>query len=146
MSWNSCLNIDTCQFDQYSSACKFSGLLIILVICSEKKKNHKLLYWNTLYFFQIVYIRAYIMYTQFDFFCHKCDTQNPLSHCENCYIYFCAVCSEKHRRQEYKEHIIVPFALRGSTFKCKIHLTAICEFSCEHLNHTIVDFLRAFTF
>lgn len=103
------------------------------------------------------------MDTQFDFFCHKCDTQNPLSHCENCYIYFCAVCSEKHRTQEYKEHIIFPFALRGSTIRCKIHLTAICEFSCdqcdipvcascvsssEHLNHTctIVDFLRAFTF
>lgn len=101
------------------------------------------------------------MDTQFDFFCHKCDTQNPLSHCENCYIYFCAVCSEKHRTQEHKEHIIVPFALRGSTIRCKIHLTAICGFSCEqcdipvcascvssgeHWNHTVVDFLRAFTF
>lgn len=101
------------------------------------------------------------MDTQFDFLCHKCDNPDPFSYCENCNVYLCDRCNEKHRTQKYKEHIIVPFALRGSTIKCKTHLSTICEFSCEqcdtpvcascvssneHGNHTVVDFLRAFEF
>lgn len=87
--------------------------------------------------------------------CHKCDNPDPFSHYENCNVYLCDRCSEKHRTQKYKERIIVPFALRGSTIKCKTHLSTICEFSCEqcdtsvcascvssneHGNHTVVDF------
>lgn len=63
MSWNSSLNVDTCQFDQYSSACKFSGLLIILVICSEKKKiisyNIEILYiFSRLFSSSLIYVHT----------------------------------------------------------------------------------------
>lgn len=129
-----------------------------------KKKSYKIKILYSILFpdiFLLTRLRTYIMDTQFDFFCHKCDTPIPFSQCENCNVYLCDRCIEKHRLQKYKGHIIVLFALRGSTIKCKKHLTTICEFSCEqcdipvcascvssndHGNHTVVDFLRAFEF
>lgn len=71
------------------------------------------------------------MDNQFDFFCYKCDIQNFLFYCENCYIYFCVVCSEKYCMQEYKEYIIVLFVLWGLIIRCKIYFIVICEFSCD---------------
>lgn len=71
--------------------------------------------------------------------------------------HLCRHCEEKHLSEEFKEHKVVPFNLRGSTTKCQEHSSKICERYCEqceipicllclfskvHRGHEFVDLIK----
>lgn len=91
--------------------------------------------------------------------CHLCETQTPPLHCDICEKYQCETCKEEHLSDESKDHRVVPFEMRRSTTKCKIHSTKICELFCEqygiticalcfsskeHQTHEVVNILESF--
>lgn len=63
--------------------------------------------------------------------CHLCETPTPSLHCDICDKYLCDICKVEHLSDESKHHRVVPFKMRRSTMKCKIHSTEICELFCE---------------
>ena len=63
--------------------------------------------------------------------CELCDTPVPPKHCDVCHIHLCEECEGKHTSDESKEHVIVPFEMRGSTPKCSKHSKEICARYCK---------------
>uniref|UniRef100_A0A8B8DGL1 Tripartite motif-containing protein 3-like n=1 Tax=Crassostrea virginica TaxID=6565 RepID=A0A8B8DGL1_CRAVI len=91
--------------------------------------------------------------------CDFCETPVPPKHCDICDIHLCEACVMKHISNQYKDHYIVPFKLRGLTPKCTKHSTEVCTQLCttckipvcllcvafsEHNQHIKIDILKWF--
>ncbi|XP_078331235.1 uncharacterized protein LOC144625060 [Crassostrea virginica] len=66
--------------------------------------------------------------------CDLCETPVPPKHCDICHIYLCEACVGEHLSDQYKDHYIVPFNLRGITPKCTKHSTEVCTQLCTTCN------------
>lgn len=85
--------------------------------------------------------------------CHLCEIPKPPLHCEICDKHLCKNCEEAHLSDKSKEHILVPFKLRGCITRCQKHSSKMCVRYCEqckisacekcvsrdHINHTFVN-------
>ena len=66
--------------------------------------------------------------------CDLCETPMPPKHCLNCNIHLCEACVGKHLSDQFKDHYIVPFKLRGFSSKCTKHSTEVCTQLCTTCN------------
>ncbi|XP_078331352.1 uncharacterized protein LOC144625135 [Crassostrea virginica] len=66
--------------------------------------------------------------------CDLCETPVPPKHCDICHIHLCEACVWKHIFEQYKDHYIVPFKLRGLIPKCTKHSTEVCTQLCATCN------------
>lgn len=71
--------------------------------------------------------------------CHLCEILLPSNHCDICHVHLCEACEEKHLSDESKEHMMVPFNMRGLTPKCLKHSTKLCEVHCEYCEVAICE-------
>ncbi|XP_078331297.1 uncharacterized protein LOC111137729 [Crassostrea virginica] len=91
--------------------------------------------------------------------CDLCETPLPLKHCDICHIHLCEACVREHLSDQFKDHYIVPFQLRGIITKCTTHSTKVCKKLCttckipvcqlcvassEHKQHRKEDILTLF--
>ena len=63
--------------------------------------------------------------------CHKCEVPVPNLQCDFCHVHLCKTSVREHLCDESKEYKIVPFKQRGSTIRCSLNPTKICELHCE---------------
>ena len=71
--------------------------------------------------------------------CHLCEIPLPSKRCDICHVHLCEACEENHLSDEYKEHMMVPFNMRGLTPKCLKHSTKLCEVHCEYCDVAICE-------
>lgn len=71
--------------------------------------------------------------------CHLCETPEPQLHCEICNKHVCNDCQKEHLSNEYKEHKVVPFELRGCITKCQKYSSKICDLYCHQCNIPVCE-------